>query len=95
MGKRYLIAVDLEGAACVVGTPLPASTAAATTPSPADRPRGKQMPPGALDNGAEEVIIWDNHGQGINLEYEQLDPRCRICLGTGYRSRFPLPEGQL
>lgn len=96
MGKRYLIAVDLEGAACVVGTPF-TSLNGSSNYAFACRQATREADAAAralFDGGAEEVIVWDNHGQGVNLDYEQLDPRCRILLGTGYRSRFPLPEGR-
>lgn len=42
-----------------------------------------------FDSGAEEVIIWDNHGSGANLEFEQLDPRCEVALGAGFARRWP------
>lgn len=96
MGKRYLIAVDLEGAACVVDTPF-TSLNGSSNYAFACRQATREADAAAralFDGGAEEVIVWDNHGQGVNLDYEQLDSRCRILLGTGYRSRFPLPEGR-
>lgn len=34
-----------------------------------------------FDEGADEVIVWDNHGSGVNLDYDLLDARCRIALG--------------
>ena len=41
-----------------------------------------------FDAGAQEVVAWDAHGTGVNLQYDLLDPRCRILLGSGHRGRF-------
>ena len=41
-----------------------------------------------FDAGAQEVVVWDAHGTGVNLQYDLLDPRCRILLGSGHRGRF-------
>ena len=38
---------------------------------------------GAFDAGAEDVLINDNHGNGYNILFEELDPRCRIIHGRG------------
>ena len=35
----------------------------------------------AFDEGAEEVIVNDNHGSGYNILFEELDERCRIVHG--------------
>ena len=35
-------------------------------------------------------IVWDNHGSGVNLDYDLLDARCRIALGSGWQHRWPL-----
>jgi D-amino peptidase len=42
-----------------------------------------------FDSGAENVVIWDNHGTGSNLVFDRLDPRCDIVLGAGFNRRFP------
>ena len=46
-----------------------------------------------FDSGAEEVIIWDNHGSGANLEFDRLDERCQIALGSGVPRRWPGLDG--
>ena len=96
MGKRYVVAVDCEGVACVVGEPF-TNLNGSNGYGFACRQATLEADAAAralFDNGAEEVVIWDNHGRGVNLCYDLLDPRCKILLGTGYRSRFPLPEGK-
>ena len=35
----------------------------------------------AFDEGAEVVIVNDNHGSGYNILFEELDERCRIIHG--------------
>ena len=47
-----------------------------------------------FDSGAEEVIIWDNHGCGANLEFDRLDERCQIALGSGFARRWPGLDGE-
>ena len=42
-----------------------------------------------FDAGATQVIVWDNHGLGANLAFDQLDQRCEILLGSGFSRRFP------
>ena len=32
--------------------------------------------------------MWDSHGTGVNLLYDQLDSRCTILMGAGHRGRF-------
>lgn len=41
-----------------------------------------------FDCGAQRVILWDNHGGGVNFDYHQVDPRCEIALGS-FHTRFP------
>ncbi|MBN3010065.1 M55 family metallopeptidase [Ruthenibacterium lactatiformans] len=41
-----------------------------------------------FDSGADEVIVWDAHDTGINLDYDLLDTRCRILLGAGHKGCF-------
>lgn len=91
MRNKFYIAVDCEGVACAVGYPLEGikkdfhyefirqqatleANAAATA---------------LFDMGAEEVLVWDNHSTGINLDYNLLDERCKIVLGSGHKKRFP------
>ena len=35
----------------------------------------------AFEEGADEVIVNDNHGSGYNILFEDLDPRCKIIHG--------------
>lgn len=86
----YYIAVDCEGCACVVGKPGEglgrednyrfACLQATREADAAAR--------ALFDAGAEDVVIWDAHGTGVNLSYDLLDPRCRVLLGSGHRGRF-------
>lgn len=88
---RFFIGVDCEGVACTVGEPqkglkdsknyLFAAHQATLEADAAAR--------ALFDCGAEEVIIWDNHGTGVNLDYSLLDSRCKILLGCGCKTRFP------
>lgn len=91
MGKYY-IAVDMEGAACVVGTPGEGLAAGSSNAAFAAREALQEANACAralFDAGADEVIVWDNHGSGVNFDYDLVDPRCRIALGSGFRTRFP------
>ena len=88
---KFIIAVDCEGPACVVGNPgkalsvssdyLFARKQATLETNAAVR--------ALFDAGADQVIVWDSHGQGINLLIDKIDPRCRILLGKGFNHRFP------
>jgi D-amino peptidase len=42
-----------------------------------------------FDSGAEKVVVWDSHSDGVNLAFEELDPRCEVLLGFGFAKRFP------
>ena len=45
----------------------------------------------AFDEGAEEVIVNDNHGSGYNILFEELDERCRIVHGRNGSCGIWLP----
>lgn len=88
---KFIIAVDLEGVACVVGAPN-----GTLNDSPnfefARRQATREADAAAkalFDAGAQEVLIWDNHHSGLNLLYDELDERCGIILGTGAEHRWP------
>lgn len=88
---KFIIAVDCEGPSCVVGTPGKALSDSrdyrfACTQATLETNACIRA---LFDSGAEQVFVWDGHGQGINLNYRQLDPRCRVILGKGFDSRFP------
>ena len=87
----YYVAVDCEGPACVVGRPGELLT---KTPEfefvrrQATR-EADAVARGLFEAGARRVIVWDNHGCGVNLVYEELDKRCEIVMGVGHAGRFP------
>lgn len=90
--KNYYIAVDMEGLPCVVGT----YGAGVTENSPcyqiARREATREANAAAralFESGAETVVVWDNHGTGINLIYDELDERVLIVNGAGSKKRFP------
>ena len=91
MGGKFYIGVDCEGVACAVGAPGQGLTASENYDfARLEATREADAAARALfDLGAEEVIVWDNHGPGVNLKYDLLDERCRIVLGAGHRGRFP------
>jgi len=86
-----MIAVDCEGAACVVGEPGRALSNSRNMEFAREQAtRETNAAARALfDAGAEQVVIWDNHGDGANLAFDQLDQRCEVLLGTGFSRRFP------
>lgn len=87
---KFIIAVDLEGIACVVGQPN--KTLGQTSNYDfARRQATKEANAAAkalFDSGATQVIVWDNHGGSLNLIYEELDKRCDILLGVGIPHRW-------
>ena len=71
---RFFIGVDCEGAACVVGEPHKGLKDSVNYPF-ATRQAALEADAAAralFDWGAEEVIVWDNHGSGVNLDYSCL-----------------------
>ena len=44
---------------------------------------------GAFDGGADQVIVADMHGSGLNILCEELDPRAMLLAGTPRQPRFP------
>ena len=86
-----MIAVDCEGSACVVGEPgrtLSNSYNMQFAREQATRETNAAAQ-ALFDAGAEQVVVWDNHGDGANLIFDQLDQRCEVLLGTGFSRRFP------
>lgn len=82
---KFVIAVDCEGPACVVGAPsgslndAPAQYEFARRQATAEATAAAR---GLFAAGATQVIVWDNHGGGVNLVYEELDERCDIFHGV-------------
>jgi len=92
---KFIIAVDCDGAACVVGQPGRAlSDSCDMGFARLQATREADAAARALfDNGADEVIVWDNHGSGANLDFALLDSRCRVALGSGFGRRWPGLDG--
>lgn len=91
---KFVIAVDCEGPACVVGAAGNGLTAAREQYEFARRQataEASAVARGLFAAGAEQVIVWDNHGQGVNLIYEELDERCDIFNGVNAR-RFVMMD---
>lgn len=88
---KFMIAVDCDGPACVVGDPGKALSFSRDMPFAREQAtRETDAAARALfDAGAQHVTVWDNHGLGANLLFNLLDKRCEIMLGTGFKRRFP------
>ena len=87
---KFIIGVDLEGIACVVGesnTKLSNTRNYEFTCRQAVR-EVNAAARALFDCGAEQVIVWDNHGDRPNLNYDDLDYRCDILLGLGAKHRW-------
>lgn len=82
---KYVIAVDCEGPAGVVGAPggslndAPAQYEFARRQATAEASATAR---GLFAAGATQVIVWDNHSRGVNLVYDELDERCDIFHGV-------------
>lgn len=87
----FIIGVDCDGLACVVGDPGRSLSFSRDFPwAKTQATREADAAARALfDAGADRVLVWDNHGLGANLHYEQLDPRVDVALGTGFDHRWP------
>ena len=88
---KFIIAVDCEGIACGVGSPGASLNESRNLPFAqlqASR-EADAAARGLFAAGAEKVIVWDNHGGSLNLDYDRLDERCDIALGVGFPHRFP------
>nr|WP_309695745.1 M55 family metallopeptidase [Armatimonas sp.] len=79
---KFIIGVDCEGPACVVGAPgktLTDSPDFAFARKQATR-EADAAARACFDAGAEQVIVWDNHGSSLNLDYD-----------VSTRTRFDFP----
>ena len=88
---RFMIGVDCDGPACVAGEAgglLNSSSDYRFACGQATR-EADAAARALFDSGAEQVVVWDNHGGGANLEYQRLDPRCEIVMGSGFGRRWP------
>lgn len=78
--KKYLLAVDLEGANGVVGEPF-----AGLKPGMAEYDKAvlkvtnevNAAIEGLYEAGANEVLVWDNHGNLNNLDFSKVDSRAQ------------------
>ena len=92
---KFMIAVDCEGAACVVGEPgcsLSSSRNMEFAREQATRETNAAIR-ALFDAGAQQVVVWDSHSLGANLVFDQLDSRCELLLGFGFGRRFPELDG--
>jgi D-amino peptidase len=82
---KFLICVDLEGVAGIVGEPGKTLSnsqdfdAACTEACLEVNACAK----GLFDAGAQEVWVWDNHNGSLNLPLREIDGRCLCVCGTG------------
>ncbi|WP_055669284.1 M55 family metallopeptidase [Desnuesiella massiliensis] len=45
---------------------------------------------GLIQNGAEEIYVYDAHGTGINIPYDEMHPKAKYIMGYSHpRVRFP------
>ncbi|MCS7223735.1 MAG: M55 family metallopeptidase [Armatimonadetes bacterium] len=89
---KFVIAVDFEGLACVVGEPGKGLRNSRDYPF-AQREAVREANAAAralFDGGADQVIVWDNHNGSLNMDYEYLDERVDIAVGVGFPERFPV-----
>lgn len=92
MGGKYCISVDLEGLSCVVGSygqGLPDGSKNYSFAAKQGTLEASTAAKALFDAGADEVIVWDCHGTGLNLDYSAFDKRCQFIIGAGSRKRFP------
>jgi D-amino peptidase len=88
---KFIVAVDCEGVACAVGAPG-ASINESRNLLFAQQQATREANAAAralFEVGAEQVIVWDNHGGSLNLDYLALDQRCEIALGVDFPHRWP------
>ncbi|MGD8388293.1 MAG: M55 family metallopeptidase [Desulfobacteraceae bacterium] len=88
---KFLIGVDCDGPACVVGDPGRALSLSRDMPFAREQATRETdaAARALLDAGAERVVVWDNHGFGSNLVFDRLPPGVEVMLGTGFGRRFP------
>ncbi len=88
---KFMIGVDCEGVACVVGEPgRPLTESRDYRFACGQAAREADAAARALfDAGAASVFVWDNHCLGSNLEHDRLDGRCEVVLGHPFGRRWP------
>ena len=78
MGKKYLVAVDLEGVHGVVGEAYSGLSKTLADYKVATENAVLEINAAVnalFDSGAETVAVWDNHGGGDNLDFSKIDSR--------------------
>src|SRR2546421_11541489 len=89
---KFVVSVDAEGLACVVGAPGGTLNDAKENYEFARKQGAREADAaarGLFDGGASEVVIVDDHGSGVNFHYDLIDQRCDIALGSGAALRLP------
>ena len=89
---KFLIGVDLEGVACAYapcGESIEKSFNIEFVRKQATR-EADAAARALFDMGATEVVVWDNHGRGCSLDYDNLDERCLIAIGSDGKTRYPV-----
>lgn len=89
---KFVVAVDMEGIACAYG-PLGGSVEDSFNIASVRRQATREADAAAkalFACGAQEVIVWDNHGRGCSLDYDALDERCKIGIGATVGTRYPV-----
>lgn len=92
MNGKFCISVDLEGVACTVGSygqGVPDGSKNYSFAALQATREANAAAEALFDNGAKEIIVWDCHGTGVNLDYDKLNRGCKIAMGAGSRTRFP------
>lgn len=92
---KIYVSVDFEGGACIVGQPEMTLTASKQYEFSRKEmtAEANAVARGAFDGGATEVTVDDCHGSGLNLLYDELDPRVRVLCGVPRPRRFPSLDG--
>ncbi len=91
-GGRFYIAVDLEGIAGVIGQygkGLAGDTPGYAYACKQATREANEAATALFECGATEVWVWDCHGTGYNLNYDNLNPNVKIVMGAGSGKRFP------
>ncbi len=91
---RIFITVDMEG---ISGVVLPEQLTVGT-PEYAEARHlligdANAAVEGALEAGADEVIVADMHSRGFHFPLDKLHPRAKYLMGGGHWPRFPFLEG--
>lgn len=89
---KFMVNVDLEGVACAYG-PCEGSVEDSFNIEFVRKQATREADAAVralFECGAEEVIVWDNHGRGCSLNYDELDERCKIAIGSTVGTRYPV-----